>query len=148
MNIWHGASCSGGDGEIRLHFFAGERGASDGRRRVRKNRGIDQCLHWSMQATCVACGHNSNLSNLLRKRSPTDGGGSFSWRRWRDSNSRRAFDPYTISNRARSTNYATSPCCSRMRLLTCQLEQYNTPFSESQGIFSRIAKRIGAGRQI
>ena len=32
------------------------------------------------------------------------------WRRWRDSNSRRAFDPYTISNRARSTNYATSPC--------------------------------------
>ena len=36
------------------------------------------------------------------------------WRRWRDSNSRRAFDPYTISNRARSTNYATSPrVCSR-----------------------------------
>ncbi len=32
------------------------------------------------------------------------------WRRWRDSNSRGAFDPYTISNRARSTNYATSPC--------------------------------------
>ena len=33
----------------------------------------------------------------------------FFWRRWRDSNSRGAFDPYTISNRARSTNYATSP---------------------------------------
>ena len=35
------------------------------------------------------------------------------WRRWRDSNSRRAFDPYTISNRARSTNYATSPRAAR-----------------------------------
>ena len=31
------------------------------------------------------------------------------WRRWRDSNSRTAFDGYTISNRARSTSYATSP---------------------------------------
>ena len=41
-------------------------------------------------------------------------GDLFFWRRWRDSNSRRAFDPYTISNRARSTNYATSPrVCSR-----------------------------------
>ena len=35
------------------------------------------------------------------------------WRRWRDSNSRRAFDPYTISNRARSTSYATSPRTAR-----------------------------------
>ena len=34
----------------------------------------------------------------------------FYWRRRRDSNPRRAFDPYTISNRARSTNYATSAC--------------------------------------
>ena len=34
---------------------------------------------------------------------------AFLWRRWRDSNSRGAFDPYTISNRARSTSYATSP---------------------------------------
>ena len=32
------------------------------------------------------------------------------WRRRRDSNSRTAFDGYTISNRARSTSYATSPC--------------------------------------
>ena len=31
------------------------------------------------------------------------------WRRRRDSNSRTAFDGYTISNRARSTSYATSP---------------------------------------
>ena len=32
-----------------------------------------------------------------------------SWRRWRDSNSRYPFGVYTISNRARSTSYATSP---------------------------------------
>ena len=31
------------------------------------------------------------------------------WRRWRDSNSRYPFEVYTISNRARSTSYATSP---------------------------------------
>ena len=31
------------------------------------------------------------------------------WRRRRDSNPRTAFDGYTISNRARSTSYATSP---------------------------------------
>ena len=31
------------------------------------------------------------------------------WRRRRDSHSRTAFDGYTISNRARSTSYATSP---------------------------------------
>ena len=34
---------------------------------------------------------------------------TFLWRRRRDSNPRTAFDGYTISNRARSTNYATSP---------------------------------------
>ena len=31
------------------------------------------------------------------------------WRRRRDSNPRTAFNDYTISNRARSTSYATSP---------------------------------------
>ena len=47
-------------------------------------------------------------------KNPRPTGRGFVWRRWRDSNSRRAFDPYTISNRARSTNYATSPrICSR-----------------------------------
>ena len=68
--------------------------------------------------------------------------GLLQWRRWRDSNSRRAFDPYTISNRARSTNYATSPCCSRMRLFNCQLAHYNAAFRQSQGIFYQSEKRI------
>ena len=27
----------------------------------KENQGIRQCLHWLMQATCVACGHDSNL---------------------------------------------------------------------------------------
>ncbi len=35
--------------------------------------------------------------------------GVFTWRRRRDSNPRTAFNGYTISNRARSTSYATSP---------------------------------------
>ena len=34
---------------------------------------------------------------------------AFFWRRRRDSNPRTAINGYTISNRARSTNYATSP---------------------------------------
>ena len=34
---------------------------------------------------------------------------TFLWRRRRDSNPRTAFNGYTISSRARSTNYATSP---------------------------------------
>ena len=51
---------------------------------------------------------------LPPNKKPRPTGRGFVWRRWRDSNSRRAFDPYTISNRARSTNYATSPrVCSR-----------------------------------
>ena len=41
----------------------------------------------------------------------------FCWRRRRDSNSRTAFDGYTISNRARSTSYATSPSGQVMRSL-------------------------------
>ena len=50
---------------------------------------------------------------LPPNKKPRPTGRGFVWRRWRDSNSRRAFDP-TISNRARSTNYATSPrVCSR-----------------------------------
>ena len=40
------------------------------------------------------------------------------WRRRRDSNPRRAFDPYTISNRAPSTSSDNSPCspCYYIRL--------------------------------
>ena len=43
----------------------------------------------------------------------------FNWRRRRDSNPRTAFDRYTISNRARSTNYATSPRMLKFR--SCSL---------------------------
>ena len=46
----------------------------------------------------------------------------FCWRRRRDSNSRTVFDDYTISNRARSTNYATSPYL----LNGCILSQINS----------------------
>ena len=53
---------------------------------------------------------DSNLSIPHQKTTACHPADCYFWRRWRDSNSRRAFDPYTISNRARSTNYATSPC--------------------------------------
>ena len=59
-----------------------------------------------------ACADMIRISPQPNKK-PSRKAGLFVWRRWRDSNSRGAFDPYTISNRARSTNYATSPYCSR-----------------------------------
>ena len=71
---------------------------------------------------------NSNLSIPQRKTKTCQKAGFCFWRRWRDSNSRRAFDPYTISNRARSTNYATSPCLLKKTILfTLQLVYYNAP---------------------
>jgi hypothetical protein len=39
----------GGDGEIRVHFFAGEGAAPNVAGLVRKNRGIVQCAHWTMK---------------------------------------------------------------------------------------------------
>ncbi|MBR2583666.1 MAG: hypothetical protein IKD61_09765, partial [Oscillospiraceae bacterium] len=43
----------GGEEGIRRHFFftAGKR---------KRNKGIDRFLNWSMKATCVAFGHDSN----------------------------------------------------------------------------------------
>ena len=69
-------------------FFGGEKRGNSGRiavlnrRRWRDSRasdfplrgagksdkGIGQCLHWSMKATCVACGHDSNLSTPCKKK--------------------------------------------------------------------------------
>ena len=39
----------GGDGEIRMHFFAGDGNALDGAGAVRKNRGVRQCAHCRMK---------------------------------------------------------------------------------------------------
>ena len=113
------------------------------REREKRNQGIRQCLHWLMHMPYGMCGHDSNLSIHFSPKQKTRRRAGFSfWRRWRDSNSRGAFDPYTISNRARSTNYATSPCCSRTRLFNCQPAHYNAASRQSQGIFSRFSKRI------
>ena len=49
--------------------------------------------------------------------------GNYFWRRRRDLNPRYPFGVYTISNRARSASYATSPC--RYNQLA-----YNTAFGE------------------
>ena len=60
------------------------------------------------------------------------------WRRWRDSNSRYPFEVYTISNRARSTSYATSPYCC---LFTAEViipsfsPKVNRKFQDFRGIF-------------
>ena len=49
------------------------------------------------------------------------------WRRRRDSNPWYPYEVYTISNRARSTNYATSPRLLKKHIIwTCQLEHYNS----------------------
>ena len=47
------------------------------------------------------------------------------WRRRRDLNPRYPFGVYTISNRARSASYATSPYCDR----DCSQPVYNTLFT-------------------
>lgn len=103
-------------------------------RRAGTHAGIETCPRHVSLALLVPC---SNLSMLYKKTHPRPMAGvCFSWRRWRDSNSRGAFDPYTISNRARSTNYATSPrICSRTSLFDCQLGYYNSQAWQSQGIF-------------
>ena len=64
---------------------------------------------------------------------------SFFWRRRRDSNPRTAFDGYTISNRARSTNYATSPCIWRRFM---RLKYNNTKQLVCQYLFSKNIKKF------
>ena len=43
-----------------MHFSQGRKCRLSGELRA-KNQGIDRCLHWSMDATYVASGHDSNL---------------------------------------------------------------------------------------
>ena len=52
----------------------------------KRNHGIRQCLHWLMQATCVACGHDSNLPSAQKSRYPN--GYLLFWSCWADSNCR------------------------------------------------------------
>ena len=66
----------------------------------------------------------------------------FYWRRWRDSNSRTACNGYTISNRARSTSYATSPYRLRRSLVYLgTLNYYNELSVKNQVFFSRFQKK-------
>ena len=88
----------GGDGEYPFAFFRGE-----------KQRYLPVCA-LADEHPAGMFDLDSNLSIPQIKIKTCQKAGFYFWRRWRDSNSRRAFDPYTISNRARSTNYATSPC--------------------------------------
>ena len=61
------------------------------------------------------------------------------WRRRRDLNPRYPFGVYTISNRARSASYATSPCCDRY----CSQLEYITLFdSICQYLFSVFSQFI------
>ena len=60
------------------------------------------------------------------------------WRRRRDLNPRYPFGVYTISNRARSASYATSPCA----FSSCRL-RYNTRYaSKSQALFFFFSKNF------
>ena len=70
------------------------------------------------------------------------------WRRRRDSNSRDPYEAYTISSRARSTNYATSPSMAYREndmqfcrlisdglLIIADISEKNNPFFEIFSIF-------------
>ena len=52
---------------------------------------------------------SGSIPLILRNKKASRMRGLFVWRRRRDSNPRTVFGGYTISSRARSTNYATSP---------------------------------------
>ena len=75
------------------------------------------------------------------KKNPNRMVGAFLWRRRRDLNPRYPFGVYTISNRARSASYATSPDCSSRS----QLEHNTTQVTFCQVIFKNIFKKIIGG---
>ena len=58
---------------------------------------------------CILTNARVLISASTKNKKDTRLGVLFVWRRRRDSNPRTAFNSYTISNRARSTSYATSP---------------------------------------
>ena len=106
-----------------------------------KNSGVHQSADWFTHRP-PACADRIRISPHPNRK-PSRQAGFSVWRRWRDSNSRGAFDPYTISNRARSTNYATSPCCSRSLLFTCQPAYYNAEARQkSRNIFASVKNTI------
>ena len=59
--------------------------------------------------TCIRLFKSLLLISVKEKSPHPKGEGSFLWRRRRDLNPRYPFGVYTISNRARSASYATSP---------------------------------------
>ena len=100
-----------------LACFAGKSVRENAALCCAKHRGIRQCAHCRMNMP-PACSIHIRISPLSKITQPPRWGGCVIFGGdggWRDSNSRGAFDPYTISNRARSTNYATSPYCSRIK---------------------------------
>ena len=68
-----------------------------------------------MLKTVGISGHHwPRKEEIEKEKTPENSMFSGVWRRRRDSNPRYPFEVYTISNRARSTSYATSPCCSSL----------------------------------
>ena len=85
---------------------------------------------------------NLKMNNTKRKSHRLTSTGFSLWRRRRDSNPRTAFNDYTISNRARSTSYATSPYnifC--WRLNSKSLKYYTTNNRKSQVFFYYYRKK-------
>ena len=64
---------------------------------------------------CIFICDENHTSLTLPKEKTTPFGVVFLWRRRRDLNPRYPFGVYTISNRARSASYATSPCRPRLQ---------------------------------
>ena len=67
-----------------------------------------KCLH-AKPGLFLRNSEGSSFVIFAKKNKASPKGTLFFWRRRRDSNPRTAVNGYTISNRARSTSYATSP---------------------------------------
>ena len=83
----------------------------------------NQFLNWLLQYTAsILHLFFKSLFFFPPNKKPHPNGWGLIWRRRRDLNPRYPFGVYTISNRARSASYATSPCA----FSSCRLA-YNTP---------------------
>ena len=98
----------------------------------------------AQSATLLPFGRPSNLCNTYSPQKYHPDGVVFSWRRRRDSNSRTAYDRYTISNRAPSTKLGDS---SKSYSVFCLNSEwyYTASECELQAFFSNEKIYLGKG---
>ena len=94
---------------------------------VGENKGSPSSSRWRQRSSAL---HLDRSNPTLAKRNDHPLGGHFFWRRRRDLNPRYPFGVYTISNRARSASYATSPYATAIAVSQVIL-LHLTPFVKS-----------------